>query len=119
MSEDAEGEPLSQLEEELRSYGISVESLDRSEEGIELEYVTAFPGEHVHHREMGRACNAFIDMAKHDQWRPEPVDATVLRAEGDALGTWHAEAEWFERLLDDDLTEVEFSRHVVDSLEEP
>lgn len=111
-------EDLTGIEAELRSYGISVESVDEREDGLELTYMTAFPGENVSHREMGRALNALIDAAAADDWEPVSVDATVVRTTDDVQGTWRAEASWFERLLAEDLSQTEFSTRVLDTLEE-
>lgn len=110
-------ESLTGLEADLRSNGISVESVSTGEV-VELSYLTAFPGRHVHHQEMGRALNTFIDLLEADRWEPRRVEATVLRSEGDVLGTWHAEADWFEDLLAYRITETAFSSRVLDTLEE-
>lgn len=112
MSEDITG-----LEGELRSNGISVESIDRGD-AVDLSYTTAFPGESVHHKEVGRACNCFIDLYEQDRWDPVPVRATVLRSDDDVQGTWRADPEWFEDLVEYRISEEEFSARVLDSLEE-
>ncbi|GAA0521995.1 hypothetical protein SAMN04488066_10535 [Halorubrum aquaticum] len=112
MSDD---EPTSGVEPTLRSYGISVESIDVGDP-LEVTYMTAFPGREVHRREIGRALNALIDRAEADAWDPVRVEATVVRSPGDPLGTWAAEPVWFERLLADDLTETEFSTRVLQTL---
>ncbi len=104
------------VEPTLRSYGISVESIDDGEP-LELTYMTAFPGREVHRREVGRALNALIDRAEVGTWEPVRVEATVVRSPGDTLGTWAAEGEWFEALIDDELTETEFSTRVLRTLE--
>lgn len=113
MTDDMTG-----LEAELRSNGISVERVDRGET-VELVYMTAFPGPTVHHMEMGRALNVFIDLAEAGEWEPKPVEATVVRAEDDVQGTWHADPEWFEGLLDYRLSEEDFSERVLSTLSEP
>jgi hypothetical protein len=112
MTDDGTG-----LEAELRSNGVSVESLSTGDP-VELSYLTAFPGEQVHHGEMGRALNTFIDLAEDDRWEPVRVEGTALRAADDVLGTWHADPEWFEALLDYRITETEFSTRVLDTLDE-
>jgi hypothetical protein len=111
-------ESLTGLEAELRSNGISVESLSRGAQ-VDLSYLTAFPGRHVHHMEVGRVCNTFIDLLEADAWEPKPVHATVLRSDDDVQGTWQADAEWFEALVSYRMSEEEFSRHVIDTLGEP
>jgi len=108
---------LTGLEAELRSNGISVESLSTGET-VALTYVTAFPGEHVNHMEMGRALNTFVDLLEDDRWEPTLVEATVLRFDDDVQGTWYAEAEWFEALTEYRISETEFSQRVLDTLEE-
>lgn len=104
------------LEAELRSYGISVEQLSVDDDEIDLEYMTAFPADRVHDGEIGRACNALIDMIEADECEPMRVDATVVRSPGDVLGRWHAEAEWFEELTNYAISETEFSTRVLETV---
>lgn len=99
----------------LRSYGVSVESIDEGDP-LDLTYMTAFPGREVHRREVGRALNALIDRAEAGAWEPVRVKATVVRAPGDPLGTWAVEPDWFESLLADELTETAFSTRVLETL---
>lgn len=110
-------ESITGLEGALRSNAISVESL-RRDERVELEYLTAFPGERVNHREVGRALTAFIDLAAEGEWDPAPIEATVLRADDDVQGTWRAEPEWFDALEAGDLSETDFSMRVLETLDE-
>lgn len=105
------------LEAELRSNGISVERIDAGET-VDLVYLTSFPGPTVHHMEMGRALNVFIDLAEDGEWDPVPVEATVLRSDDDVQGTWRAEPEWFSGLLEYRLSEEEFSALVLETLSE-
>ncbi|KOX98244.1 MULTISPECIES: hypothetical protein [Halorubrum] len=108
-------EGTTDLEPELRSYGVSVESIDGGDP-LELTYMTAFPGREVHRGEIGRALNALIDEAEADEWDPVRVEGTVVRSPGDVLGTWHAEAEWFEALIGYEISETEFSSRVLETL---
>lgn len=105
------------VEGELRSNGISVESLDTGDETVELVYLTAFPGESVNHTEIGRALRTFVGRVEADQWEPKRIDATVLRAEGDVQGTWHAEADWFRKYDRYELSDEDFSELVLNTLE--
>ncbi|OYR46073.1 hypothetical protein [Halorubrum sp. Eb13] len=108
-------EQTTDVEPALRSYGISVEEIDGGDP-LELTYMTAFPGREVHHPEIGRALNALIDRAEADEWDPVRVEATVVRAPGDVLGTWRAEPEWFEALAAYEISETEFSTRVLETL---
>jgi hypothetical protein len=108
-------ESTSDVEPTLRSYGVSVESIDDGDP-LQLTYMTAFPGREVHRREIGRALNALIDRAEAGAWEPVRVEATVVRSPGDPLGTWAAEPEWFEALLADEVTETAFSTRVLQTV---
>ncbi|EMA66904.1 hypothetical protein C461_10356 [Halorubrum aidingense JCM 13560] len=108
-------ERTTEVEPALRSYGVSVESIDEGDP-LDLTYMTAFPGREVHHGEIGRALNALIDRAEADAWDPVRVEATVVRSPGDVLGTWHAEAAWFEALIGYEISETEFSTRVLETL---
>jgi len=108
-------ERTTEVEPALRSYGISVEAVEGGDP-LDLTYMTAFPGREVHHGEIGRALNALIDRAEADAWDPVRVEATVVRSPGDALGTWHAEATWFEELIAYEISETEFSTRVLETL---
>ncbi len=112
------GEDISGLEGELRSNGISVESVSKDGERVELTYLTAFPGDEVSHQEMGRACNVFIDRAEEGDWEPKPVEVTVIRGEDDVQGTWRIDPEWITGLNEYRLSETEFSTRVLNTLTE-
>jgi len=107
MTPDAET-----LSAEFRSDGISVEQV-AVDDGIALEYMTAFPADRVHDGEIGRACNTLIDLIEAGECEPTDVEATVVRSPGDVLGTWRADAEWFERLTSYEISETEFSARVL------
>jgi len=108
-------EQTAEVEPALRSYGISVEKIDGGDP-LDLTYMTAFPGREVHRGEIGRTLNALIDEAEADEWEPVRVEATVVRAPGDVLGTWRAEPEWFEALAAYEISETEFSTRVLETL---
>jgi hypothetical protein len=104
-----------QIEPTLRSYGISVESVDAGDP-LELTYMTAFPGREVHRREIGRALNALIDRAEAGAWDPVRVESTVVRTPGDPLGSWAAKPDWFDALLAYEISETEFSARVLETV---
>ena len=108
---------LTGLEARLRADGLSVESLSEGDP-LEVTYMTAFPGGRLNNREAGRACVALLNAAEEGEWEPTRVEATAVRSPGDVLGTWHAEPEWFEALLADEITETAFSARVVETVSE-
>lgn len=107
----------SDLEAELRNYGIDVQELDGGDP-VEFSYLTALPGETADHMEMGKALNAFIDLASEREWDPSRVEATILRSDDDVLDTWHADPDWFEDLNAYKISETEFSTRVLETLDE-
>ena len=107
----------SELEEELRNFGVDIHEIE-DVEPVELSYITGYPGDEVNHMEMGKVLNAFIDLDEEDKWAPKRVDATVLRFEDEVMNTWYAKAEWFEGLRDYSISETEFSTRVLETLEE-
>ncbi|MEF8781101.1 MAG: hypothetical protein V5A46_10520 [Haloferacaceae archaeon] len=108
-------EDITGLEGELRSNGISVESFEANGT-VELTYMTAFPGEELDRGEVGRVCRTFIDLSASDRWDPVRVNATVVRTPGDVMAHWHAEPAWFDGVAGGDLSEVEFSTRVVETI---
>ncbi|MBB6645554.1 hypothetical protein [Halobellus ruber] len=111
-------EVISGIEGELRSNAVDVESIEWTDDAVDLVYLTAFPGASVNHQEMGRALRTFVNAAEHNEWEPTRVEATVLRHQEDVLGTWYAEAEWFRQYLDYDISGEEFSERVIGTLSE-
>ena len=109
---------ISGIEGELRSNAIDVESIEWTDDAVELVYLTAFPDVSVNHQEMGRALRTFVDAAERDEWDPTRVTATVLRHQDDVQGTWHAEAGWFRAYLAYDIDGEEFSERVIATLSE-
>ena len=106
------------IEAELRSNGIHVESID-ADEPVDLTYMTAFPGEEVDRGEVGRVCSTFIDLYENERWGPARIDATVVRSADDVLAYWHADPEWIEDVAGGELSEVEFSALVVETITYP
>jgi hypothetical protein len=103
------------VEAELRSSGVSIESVE-SGDPLSVVYLTAHPGREIDQGEIGRTLSGLIDLIEADQWEPVRVEGTVLRAPGDQLGTWYAEAEWFRALLRYEITETEFSTQVLETV---
>lgn len=113
--EATDGRPLATvLENRLMSQGVYITDVT-VEEGIEMTYESVAPGRGVSGDEVGRILRLLLSVTPED-WAAD-VEATVLDEDGEVRrGSWHVEAEWFER-LHDDLSEVEFSQLVLDSIE--
>jgi len=105
------------IENRLLSHGIYVTELDHGEETLAVTYETVHATDSVPHRDIGRVLNLLRDL-REEGWAPVDVDGTVTDLEGDRLGTWHAEAEWFHELAADEVTETEFSQRVLGTVEE-
>jgi len=116
MSDDQDFE--FQLESRLTSHGVYVQSVDETEAGFAVEY-ESFAGDSegvIPHREVGRVINVFRDLHP-DDWSGAEIEATVTDFDGNNLGSWHVEPDWFDRLHNGDLTEVAFSQKVVDTID--
>ncbi len=105
-----------QLEARLMSHGVYVTSLDTEEEKIEVEYESISAGQAgaVPHREVGRVINVVRDLTE----TPRGVRGSVTDLDGEPVGSWRAEVEWLRALEDDELSEIEFSQRVVETIDE-
>lgn len=107
-----------QIEARLTSHGVYVDEVDHEEATYSITYEsisTANEGA-VPHREVGRVINVFRDLHE-DDWEGERIEAVVTDLDGVEQGTWHVKQEWIDKLHNGDLTEVEFSQKVVDTIE--
>lgn len=114
-----------QLEARLTSHGVYVTALERNEGTLDVEYESIDAGRigEVPHQEMGRVINIYRELvdeerkgdAKKDEYAR--IEATVTDLEGDPVGRWHAEADWLRALAADDLSEVDFSTRVLETID--
>lgn len=106
-----------QVESRLTSHGVYVQTVEEDDGGYDVTYESMAANEGViPHREVGRVINVFRDL-HGDDWEGADITGTVLDLDGNEQGTWHVEAAWIDELHNDDLTEVEFSERVIDSIE--
>ena len=107
------------LEQRLMSHGVYVTDLttDEETETLRIDYETASPGEGVPHREVGRVLNRLL--ALHDDgWDPTDVEAAVESIEGEARGTWHADRGWLVGHANGELSDVDLSQRVIETIDE-
>ena len=104
------------LEERLMSHGVYVTSLNADEERIEIEYESIKAGNTgaVPRREVGRVINVVRDLVE----KQRDVRGEVIDLDGEQVGNWRAKAEWFRELEEDELSEVDFSERVIESIHE-
>lgn len=105
------------IENRLMSHGIYVTDLERTDEAMEITYETVHATDGVPHNDIGRVVNLLRDF-REEGWEPVAVEATVTDLEGEELGTWEAEADWFHELAADEITETDFSQRVLETIEE-
>jgi hypothetical protein len=110
----------SRIESRLMSHGVYVDEVAEMEDGYRLTYesVAADGAGAVPHREVGRVINVFRDF-HDDDWEGADIEATVTNLEGVELGEWHVDQEWIAALHGGDLSEVEFSQRVIETVETP
>lgn len=105
------------LEQRLMSHGVYVTELETDEGALRIDYETATPGEGVPQREVGRVLNRLLE--SHDEgWTATDVQGVVSGIDGEERGTWHADGEWLAAHADGDLSDVELSQRVLDTIDE-
>ncbi len=121
MTED-EFDLTFQIESRLMSHGVYVTQLEESTHADEektyhvtYESIAADNGV-IPHREIGRVINVFRDV-HDDDWEGAEIEGTVLSLEEEQLGHWHVESAWLEELHNGDLSEVEFSERVIETVQ--
>lgn len=107
------------LESRLTNHGCYLREVAEAGDAYRLTYQSAAADQHgeVPRQQVGDVVNVFRTLFDEVGWPVRGVDATVTDLDDEELGRWRADAEWFEALADGELTEVEFSRRVLDSLE--
>jgi hypothetical protein len=105
------------LEQRLMSHGVYVTALRTDDETLHIDYETASPGADVPHREVGRVLNRLLALLG-EGWEPLDVRAEVSSIDEETRGTWHADAEWLAAHDRGDLSDVDLSQRVIDTIEE-
>ncbi|WP_276300852.1 hypothetical protein [Halorussus lipolyticus] len=114
---DDDDEMRERLEQRLMSHGVYVTDLTTDEDTLYIDYETASPGEGVPHREVGRVLNRLL--ALHDDgWDPTDVRAEVASIEDDPRGSWRADREWLVGHARGEVSDVDLSQRVIDTIEE-
>ncbi len=106
------------LESRLTNHGCYLREV-AVEDAYHLTYQSAAADQHgeIPHQQVGDIVNVFRKLFADAGWPVRSVEATVTDLDDEPLGSWRAEHAWFDALAEGDMTEVEFSRRVVDSLE--
>ncbi|MCD2199771.1 hypothetical protein LPA44_07660 [Halobacterium sp. KA-4] len=107
------------LESRLTNHGCYLREVAESGDTCHLTYQSAAADQHgeIPQQQVGDIVNVFRKLFADAGWSVRSVEATVTDLDDEPLGSWRAEQEWFDALADGTMTEVEFSRRVVDSLE--
>lgn len=107
-----------QVESRLTSHGVYVDEVTEQEDGYSLTYESVNVDNQgiIPNREVGRVINVFRDL-HDDDWSGARIEAVVMDFDGNKLGTWHVEAEWIDRLHNGDLSEIDFSQKVIETVE--
>jgi hypothetical protein len=117
-TEDDADDVVSRAESRLVSHGVYVDEVTVEADTYRLTYesVAADDAHAIPHREVGRVINVFRDLHP-DDWEGADIEATVSDLEGTTLGEWHVQQEWLGQLNEGDLSEVEFSERVIETIE--
>ena len=106
------------LEQRLMSHGVYVTDLETDGGTLRVDYETATPGDGVPHQEVGRVLNRLLDLHRDHGWEPTDVRGTVADVDGNHRGTWRADGEWLAAHARGDLSDVDLSQRVLDTIEE-
>lgn len=105
------------LEQRLMSHGVYVTDLEVSDGTLHIAYETATPGTGVPQREVGRVLNRVLEA--HEQgWEPMDLKGIVSDIDGEERGTWQADEEWLVGHEAGDLSDVDLSQRVLDTIED-
>lgn len=119
MPLETDDEHLERVSNRLMGRGVYFEAADREEDRLAIEYGTVAPGDGVPHQQIGKVINAFRELLD-EGWEPTTIEATVVNADDDRRrGSWRMEESWLRALEAGELSEVEFSGRVLETLEEP
>lgn len=119
MPLETDDEHLERVSNRLMGRGVYFEAADREEDRLVIEYGTVAPGDGVPHQQIGKVINAFRELLD-EGWEPTTIEATVVNADDDRRrGSWRMEESWLRALEAGELSEVEFSGRVLETLEEP
>lgn len=119
MPLETDDEHLERVSNRLMGRGVYFEAADREEDRLVIEYGTVAPGDGVPHQQIGKVINAFRELLD-EGWEPTTIEATVVNADDDRRrGSWRMEESWLRALEAGELSEVEFSGRVLDTIEEP
>ena len=116
MTDDADPIDVDQLEARLTSHGVYVTDAELDGETVALVYesINADETGGVPHREAGRVINVVRDLLDAET---VGIEATVTDLDGETRGTWRMDPDWLDALESGDLSEVEFSGKVIESIE--
>lgn len=119
MPLETDDEHLERVSNRLMGRGVYFESADLEQDRLGIKYETVAPGDGVPHQQIGKVINAFRELLD-EGWEPTTIEATVVDANGGhRRGSWRMEEAWLRALEADELSEVEFSGRVLDTIEEP
>ena len=114
---DADERPFEErLEDRLMGQGVYLTDLTESVGELTIEYESVAATDGFPKRQVGRVLQMVWD-TREGGGDAVSVAATVTDTDGEVLGSWRAENEWVEALREDDLTQMEFSEKVLDTIE--
>ena len=108
------------LESRLTNHGCYLQSIAVDGGAYRLTYQSAAADQHgeIPHQQVGDVVNDFRELFEQRDWPVRDVEAAVTNLDDEPMGVWRADADWFAALESGEMSEVEFSRRVLDSLSE-
>lgn len=106
------------LESRLTNHGCYLQTVAVEGNAYRFTYQSAAADQHaeIPHQQIGDIVNDFRELFDQHNWPVRSLEVTVTNFDGELMGEWHADVDWFAALDSAEMTEVEFSQRVLDSL---
>ncbi len=105
------------LENRLMSQGVYVTRFESTNDRTILEYEMVHDEPGVTTHEVSVVVRTVLTLAEErPEWDPGRLEVTAFSTAETRRGTWYVEESWFDG-LDEEIDELEFSQHVLDSIQ--
>jgi len=107
------------LESRLTNHGCYLQSVAVEDDAYRFTYQSAAADQHgeIPHQQIGDIVNDFRDLFDQEDWPVRSAEATVTDLADERIGEWRVDADWFDALDAGEISDIEFSQRVLDSLE--
>lgn len=109
-------ESLQAIETVIESYDITVESVEREGDTIQLSYSSTQTTQRGIAEEMGYVSGAYAGAVAEGE-SADRMEVEVYTVTGELAGTFHVERKWAVQYNNDEISNTEFSQRILQTLE--